>query len=170
MLNTQPYGGGLWHTWFDRDLGLAGRVIIRSADGSLRSQLFRIDDPIARIPNLAIHLTSGSERESFAPNLQEHGKAILTLDTSLITSSVPEATSDVDGRVHPALLALIAQKISLDGGTIVDVEAQLIDVQKPSKGGAANEFIFSGRLDNLWFAAYIKMQYIMNILILIHKY
>jgi aspartyl aminopeptidase len=27
MLNTQPYGGGLWHTWFDRDLGIAGRVV-----------------------------------------------------------------------------------------------------------------------------------------------
>ena len=29
MLNTQPYGGGLWHTWFDRDLGIAGRVVSR---------------------------------------------------------------------------------------------------------------------------------------------
>jgi aspartyl aminopeptidase len=49
MLNTQPYGGGLWHTWFDRDLGLAGRAIVKGADGSISSQLFRIDEPIARI-------------------------------------------------------------------------------------------------------------------------
>lgn len=63
VLNTQPYGGGLWHTWFDRDLGLAGRAIVKSKDGHITSKLVRIDEPVARIPNLAIHLTAGSERE-----------------------------------------------------------------------------------------------------------
>jgi aspartyl aminopeptidase len=153
MLNTTPYGGGLWHTWFDRDLGLAGRVILRSTDGSLRSELFRIDRPIARIPNLAIHLTSGTERDSFAPNLQEHAKAILSMDPMIINSeALVTCSSDVGSRIHPALLALVASSLSESalGDTIVDVEAQLIDVQKPCLGGAAGEFLFSGRLDNLW--------------------
>ena len=39
MLNVEPYGGGLWHTWFDRDLSLAGRVLLRAADGSLKHRL-----------------------------------------------------------------------------------------------------------------------------------
>lgn len=55
----QTYGSGLWHTWFDRDLAVAGRVVIREQkDGSesYSHRLVRIEEPIMRIPTLAIHL------------------------------------------------------------------------------------------------------------------
>lgn len=40
MVNVEPYGGGLWHTWFDRDLSVAGRVLVRK-DGQLQHKLVR---------------------------------------------------------------------------------------------------------------------------------
>ena len=144
MLNTQPYGGGLWHTWFDRDLGVAGRLLVRGKDG-VRPLDVAVTRPIARIPNLAIHLTSGKERESFEPNLHEHAKALLTCDQSAL-----QQTSETKGSLaHPFLLQLLAEAAGVPADDVVDMELQLVDCQPPAFGGARNEFILSGRLDNL---------------------
>jgi len=150
MLNTQPYGGGLWHTWFDRDLGLAGRVLLKGPNGEINSRLVRIDEPIARIPNLSIHLTSGSERESFTPNLHEHAKALLTISKGKMGLTASDVSdSEHTGRIHPLVLSLVADKLGVSPADIEDVELQLTDIQPTTLGGADSEFVFSGRLDNL---------------------
>lgn len=54
LLNTEPYGGGIYNTWMDRPLSFAGRVRVKGTDG-IRSRLLNIDEDILTIPNLAIH-------------------------------------------------------------------------------------------------------------------
>ncbi|KAI3816098.1 hypothetical protein L1987_15787 [Smallanthus sonchifolius] len=61
-VGVNTYGGGSWHTWFDSDLMLVGRMIIQEGQGDCASyshQLVRIQEPIMRIPTLAIHLARG---------------------------------------------------------------------------------------------------------------
>ena len=57
QLSVAGYGGGLWHTWYDRDLSVAGRVIVHKEGEPPKHQLVRIHRPILRIPTLAVHLS-----------------------------------------------------------------------------------------------------------------
>ena len=57
VVEVIPYGSPLVFTWFDRELKLAGKVIFRR-DGKLVSKLINTREPIAFIPNQAIHLSS----------------------------------------------------------------------------------------------------------------
>ena len=75
QLGVQLYGGGLWHTWFDRDLTLAGKIIVQDESGALGTKYWRSRDPILKVPNLAIHLTDRSG--VFEPNKESHTKPLL---------------------------------------------------------------------------------------------
>jgi aspartyl aminopeptidase len=102
--------------------------------------------PLARIPNLAIHLTAGAERDHFAPNLQEHAKAILTLDPVVLSTA--QATKggqeSAAARLHPLLMQILSSASSTDASTplatdeVVDLELQLIDVQPSTLGGESS--------------------------------
>lgn len=173
-VSVQGYGGGLWHTWFDRDLGVAGRVIIMDKKTQkFSSKLVKIDRPILRIPNLAIHLQSDKERSGFSPNLQDNFPPILATDTMtainspLSSENIGEGNdkeaqnnSSEEGNIrkrmckerekhHNTLLVLIANELGCDIDDIYDFELQLIDTQPSCVSGAHGEFINSGRLDNL---------------------
>ncbi len=68
-----PYGGAWLNSWLDRDLGISGRLSVRSA-GRIEHRLVRIDEPILRVPQLAIHLAE--DRKSVSLDPQRHVNAI----------------------------------------------------------------------------------------------
>ena len=53
---VECYGGGLWHTWFDRDLKLGGKIIYKDENSIIKEKLISIPKSIAKIINLAPHL------------------------------------------------------------------------------------------------------------------
>ena len=159
LVGVECYGGGLWHTWFDRDLGVSGRVWVRQQQGDdsrIASRLVQIRRPILRISNLAIHLQTPKEREAFAVNKEDHLSPILATEAqhALMKTTIPalNSTSTQDGwqeHQEPALLHLLAQELDCNVDDLVDFELSLFDVQKASLGGAFGEFLYSARLDNL---------------------
>ena len=166
-VGVQTYGGGLWHTWFDRDLSVAGRVMLRRGKdgGRTTHELVRVDRPIMRIPTLAIHLDRNVNADGFKPNAETHLAPLLATaikgeleasDGALESSDRANETGDEKTKRrkkkephHPLLLAVLAEELDCDPGDIVDFELEVCDTQPSVIGGAAREFIYSGRLDNL---------------------
>jgi len=145
------YGGGLWHTWFDRDLKVSGRVITQGKeDGKLQHRLVHVKRPILKIPNLAIHLTSTDERNGFVFNKETHlGYPIIATETYAPTKKSEKKVSDAEKSHVEVLVKLIAQELNVKKKEIKDLDISLSDVQSSCLGGAHNEFVFSPRLDNL---------------------
>lgn len=97
QLGVEVYGGVLLNSWLDRDLGVSGRVDLRSGP-----VLFRTDDPILRIPQLAIHLDREISDRGLSLNRQQHirpvwGTGSVTPDgfRSFVGEHLDVAASDV---------------------------------------------------------------------------
>ena len=164
QVGVETYGGGLWHTWFDRDLSLAGRVMVKGQNSVGADTCFvHIKKPILRIPTLAIHL---DRQEKFEFNKETQLLPIAGLVSAELNkkdSKENKSSNDSDDdqkasfsplrlvkdRHHPYVVNLIAEHISRDPDSIIDFELVLYDTQKSCLGGLNGEFIFSARLDNL---------------------
>eukprot|EP00425_Heterocapsa_triquetra_P002848 CAMPEP_0195057010 /NCGR_PEP_ID=MMETSP0448-20130528/5232_1 /TAXON_ID=66468 /ORGANISM="Heterocapsa triquestra, Strain CCMP 448" /LENGTH=473 /DNA_ID=CAMNT_0040086919 /DNA_START=60 /DNA_END=1481 /DNA_ORIENTATION=+ len=154
QVGIQTYGGGMWHTWFDRPLGLAGKVVVRQGDAQLSERLVRIAKPLMIIPNLAIHLLSAEERKGFAPNVETHLQPVLCskiMDDEVNSANRGDAEPK-DGqyaRHHAALLETVAKELGCTPTDIVDADLCLMDAFPSSLAGLYEEFISSPRIDNL---------------------
>jgi len=153
MLGVVGYGGGLWHTWFDRDLTVAGRALVAEGDRVV-SKLIRVQKPVCRVSTLAIHLSQNDERTTFKPNLQNHLPPMLASGVRDQLWRTPAGLNgirkDASRRHHPVLLRLALDALEReDVNDVMELELQLCDTQPATVGGAYDEFIYSGRLDNL---------------------
>ncbi|KAJ1612909.1 putative aspartyl aminopeptidase [Cryptosporidium canis] len=139
QLSVSTYGGGLWHTWFDRGLGVAGKVV----DNACNEYLVRIKRPICTIPNLAIHLTTPEERSSFSFDKERHLQPIIS-------------KTDASDKYGEQLLALprslldeICREINIQPQDVSSFDLCLMDSVDSRYVGINEEFIDSPRLDNL---------------------
>jgi len=146
-----PYGGGLWHTWFDRELTVAGCVIVAEGSG-FRKRLVHIKRPILRVPSLCIHLQTADERVSFAPNKETHLQPVLALIQDMLnrggSGDASDDKSEADPRHCPELLSMLAAELGCAVHDIKDFELSLCDTQPGQIWGLRNEFFSSPRLDN----------------------
>ncbi|KAI0023182.1 peptidase [Xylariomycetidae sp. FL0641] len=162
QVGVETYGGGIWHSWFDRDLSIAGRVMVKDGQGNFAQKLVKIDRPIIRIPTLAIHL---HRQSNFDPNKETElypiaGMVAAELNRTGNQEDDKPADAGADSeafqplkamgeRHHPKILELVAEDAGVKVEDVVDFELVLYDVQKSCLGGLNEEFIYSARLDNL---------------------
>ena len=141
----QTYGGGLWDTWFDRDLKIGGRVIIKK-DGQLHYKLYDSKKAIAIIPNLCIHLSDTRKGEEAKFNNESQLRPIFATSTFEDQNEDGEASDDH----YKGLFQDIAKQLDCKVEDIVDFDLCFADANKASIVGFNKEFISAPRLDNLF--------------------
>ncbi|MGH9133936.1 MAG: M18 family aminopeptidase, partial [Ilumatobacteraceae bacterium] len=125
QLGVEVYGGVLLNSWLDRDLGIAGRVV----DGDGSSQLVDVRRPVARVPQLAIHLDRGVN-DGLKLDPQQHVHPVWGTGTST-PGAFAEWLADTAGIEPPAWWELC-----------------LYDIQGAAVLGGDVSLLASGRLDN----------------------
>ena len=128
ILNVEKYGGMIMQTWFDRPLSIAGRAVVRTAEG-IGTRLVCLDRDLALIPNLPIH---------FNRAVNDGVKLNPQVDMLPV---IGEAGTDY--------MALVAEALRVDGADILGCDLYLVNRDEPKRWGAKGEYIASPRLDDL---------------------
>ena len=135
-LNTEVYGGPIMSTWFDRPLTLAGRVIVRGTDAlNPKTLLMHVKRPLLQISNLAIH---------FNRQVNDGVKLSKQKDVLPILGIINDELERGN-----LLVNVICDELKIDRKDILDFDLYLADASPSCTFGVHDEFISSGRLDDL---------------------
>ena len=153
QLGVAPYAGALNGTWWDRDLGVGGRVIVKNGN-KIETRLVKLDWPIARIPTLAPHFGQAAHMDG--ANKETEMVPIIGLDSSNASQASERKSVATVGdagtfaATQPArLVKAIAGELKIqDYSNIINWELELFDTQPAQLGGLDKEFIFAGRIDD----------------------
>jgi aspartyl aminopeptidase len=130
QLGVEIYGGVLLNSWLDRDLGLSGRVTVRTNTGAIETVLVAIDEPLLRVPQLAIHLDRTISADGLRLNPQQHLTPIWGLDPSL------------------DIRKFLGGRLEVDSGAILSWELMCHDLTEPRVIGADRSLFAAARIDN----------------------
>lgn len=128
VVALQPYGGAWLNSWLDRDLGISGRLSVRAADG-IEHRLVRVDSPILRVPQLAIHLAE--DRKSVSLDPQRHVNAVWGVNSG-----------------PRSFLGYLAERSEVDADDVLGFDLMTHDLTPSTRAGADGELISAPRLDN----------------------
>ena len=137
-LAAEPYGGALLNSWLDRDLGVSGRVALRSStdsgvDEQVVEVLVRVDDPVLRVPQLAIHLDRDVTTAGLVLNKQQHLNPVWGL-----------------GDPEPGeFVGWLAEQVDAVPDDIVGWDLMCHDLTPSRRLGVDRELLAAARLDNL---------------------
>lgn len=133
QVGMEAYGGLLANSWLDRDLGLAGRVVVDTGNGAER-RLMLDDRPILRIPQLAIHLDRDIREKGLHVNPQKHLVPLWGLGPG------EEGT----------VASYVAGHVGVEASQIVAWDLMAFDTHAPAIVGRDRDMIASARIDNLF--------------------
>jgi aspartyl aminopeptidase len=128
LVALEPYGGAWLNSWLDRDLGISGRLSVRdtrSAHG-VGHTLVRIDDPILRVPQLAIHLAE--DRKSVTLDPQRHVNAVWGVGEQ--RGSFLDYAAERAGMAPSDVLAADLMTHDLTPSTVIAADASLVSAPR----------------------------------------
>lgn len=135
-LNTEVYGGPIMSTWFDRPLTLAGRVIVKGENAMIpQTLLLHVKRPLLQISNLAIH---------FNRQVNDGVKLSKQKDVLPILGIINDELEKGN-----LLMNVITDELNIQKEDVLDFDLYLADATPACTFGVHDEFISSGRLDDL---------------------
>jgi aspartyl aminopeptidase len=133
LLGVEIYGSPVLPTWFNRDLAIAGRVVVSKEKGVVEEHLVYFDDAPLMIPLLAPHL----DREAYQKGLSIDKQEQVVPIAGLI---------EQEGDEH-YLENLLRRQLSFH--KLLDFDLFLVPLDTPRYLGAHGELLASYRVDNL---------------------